>query len=124
MDGVDPSTDGKEIELTQEEKGEIQDFRFQIPLSNEAINDLFLDGDKSIPSIPKDPEDLELYKEVLRARLRDRRETGSGLFRFKPGEIEKRLKELGYRIYENRGKFSLEGRPPDSIQWRFENVEK
>src|SRR3972149_1578404 len=102
MDGVDPSTDGKEIELTQEEKGEIQDFRFQIPLSNEAINDLFLDGDKSIPSIPKDPEDLELYKEVLRARLRDRRETGSGLFRFKPGEIEKRLKELGYRIYENR----------------------
>src|SRR3990172_9368149 len=116
MDGINPSTDGKKVEPTQEEKKEIQDFRFQIPLSNEAINDLFLDGDKSIPSIPKDPEELELYKEALRARLRDRREMGAGLFRFKPAEIEKQLKELGYKIHENRGKFSLEGRPPDSIK--------
>ena len=97
--GMDPSTDGKEIELTGGEKKEIQDLRFKIPLSNEAINVLYERGG----------EDLELYREALRNRLKDRRETGAGLFRFKPAEIEKRLRAMGYEIYEARGKFHLKG---------------
>lgn len=109
---MDGKTDAEETKFTQEELLEIQELRFQYPLSPKEIDALFERGE----------EDLEAYKASLRMRLKKQRENPGEPLDFK--WISARLRAMGFDFFQSRGKLHLKGKPPQFLKGRISNGPK